>query len=983
MAVDIGPKIGIDGEKEFRQNLQNINQQLRTLGSEMKAVTSSFDAGDKSEKALAAQTDVLNRQIDAQKQKLSELQKGLEAAEGKYGKTDSRTLKWAQAVNDATTELNRMESELRGLNGGLDNTADKLDEAGDASDGLGGKFSALTVAAGDLISSGIEAMISAVGDLVSSFWNMDAASEEFRTALGRVNTAFSTSQVGAEGAEDVFRGFYQILGDTDTAAEASQLLSRLATSSEDAAEWINIAAGVSGTFGDSLPIESLIEAANETANVGTVTGTLADALNWVGISEDDFNAALESCSSTSERQALIMETLAGTYDEAADSFYDTNAVLVQTRDNQYALNAAMATLGGTVAQLKSEMLSEFIPSLQAAATAFNGILTGAAGAEQQLATAISQMVQTGAAMLPSFLQLGGQILSALLSGIVQALPTIAATVSQLGTQLWTYITGIAPQMLQAGLDLLNNVAVGIGNALPNVLQAVGEVLTGIFEYLTENGPSLLEHGAQILINLANGIIEAIPELVSQFSQVLVSITDYLRENLPEIAKQGARVVTELGVGIIKQIPALVAQLPELINAVFGALGEMASLALDVGLGIVQGIWEGIKNAAEWLVDKLAGWAGDILDSVKDFFGINSPSTVFRDEVGVQLGRGVAEGLDDSLTYVTQAAERIGSAVEAKILETQEALEQAQTDMVKETLNTQLEALETFRDEYTDALDDLRSRQLSMTDLLAGYGDLFTWTETEAGDVFDLGSLQSQINAIREYGSALENLKARGTSESLLNEIVGLSVDDATAYTKKLLSMTDEEYSSYIALWEEKQSLAADIAKQFYSSELASIEAEFVDKIPESLSGLKDELVSVGANCALGLAEGFQSESNAIQKAFVSTTQDALTAAEQAMGVHSPSTVWAGFGRNLALGLDEGFLGAMEGVASRMQRAIPTPTIDSIQDATAGAVNGLSAIMGNQRIVVEVPVIISGKEFFRTTLDDLRAVQKSNPEVAKA
>ena len=262
-------------------------------------------------------------------------------------------------------------------------------------------------------------------------------------------------------------------------------------------------------------------------------------------------------------------------------------------------------------------------------------------------------------------------------------------------------------------------------------------------------------------------------------------------------------------------------------------------------------------------------------------------------------------------------------------------------------------------------------------------NLFTWTETEAGDVFDLGSLQSQINAIREYGSALENLKARGTSESLLNEIVGLSVDDATAYTKKLLSMTDEEYSSYIALWEEKQALAADIAKTFYSSELASIEAEFVDKIPESLSSLKDELVSVGANCALGLAEGFQSESNAIQEAFVSTTQDALTAAEQAMGVHSPSTVWAGFGRNLALGLDEGFLTAMEDVSSRMQRAIPTPTIDSIQDATAGAVNGLSAIMGNQRIVVEVPVIINGKELYRATLDDLRAVQKANPEVAKA
>ena len=721
MAVDIGPKIGIDGEKEFRQNLQNINQQLRTLGSEMKAVTSSFDAGDKSEKALAAQTDVLNRQIDAQKQKLSELQKGLEAAEGKYGKTDSRTLKWAQAVNDATTELNRMESELRGLNGGLDNTADKLDEAGDASDGLGGKFSALTVAAGDLISSGIEAMISAVGDLVSSLWNLDESTEEYRKAQGRLNTAYEAAGYGADTAQEAYRGFYEILGDTDTATEASQLLAQLAESEEDVATWTEIAAGVSGTFGDSLPIEGLIEAANETAKVGTVTGTLADALNWVGIQEDDFNARLAECSTESERNQLIMETLAGQYDEAADAFYRNNEALVASRNAQAQMDEVTAKLGDTIAKLKTELTAQFFPDLAGLGDAFNGILTGAAGADQQLSTAISQMVQTGAAMLPSFLQLGGQILSALLSGIVQALPTIAATVSQLGAQLWTYITGIAPQIIPAGQELLNNLAIGIGNALPNVLQAVGEVLTGIFEFFTENGPSLLEQGAQILINLGNGIIEAIPELVSQFSQVLVSITDYLRENLPEIAKQGARIVTELGVGIIKQIPALLAQLPELINAVFGALGEMASLALDVGLGIVQGIWEGIKNAAGWLVDKLSGWADDILDSVKDFFGINSPSKLFRDEVG----------------------------------------------------------------------------------------------------------------------------------------------------------------------------------------------------------------------------------------------------------------------RYMAQGVGEGFAAEMPAVAAQMQRAIPTPTVETINNAAAGMVNGMAAISGSQRITVEVPVYIDGKEFFRTTLDDLRAVQKSNPEVARA
>lgn len=129
MAVDIGPRIGIDGEKEFRQQLSNINQQLRTLGSEMKAVTSAFDSTADSEEALVAQSKVLNQQIDAQKTKLTQLQKGLEASAEKYGENDTRTLKWAQAVQDATSTLNRMQSQLQNVQSqmaGSGNTYDNL-----------------------------------------------------------------------------------------------------------------------------------------------------------------------------------------------------------------------------------------------------------------------------------------------------------------------------------------------------------------------------------------------------------------------------------------------------------------------------------------------------------------------------------------------------------------------------------------------------------------------------------------------------------------------------------------------------------------------------------------------------------------------------------------------------------------------------------------------------------------------------------------
>ena len=128
MSVDIGPKIGIDGEAEFRKELGNINQQLRTLGSEMKAVTSAFAGNEKSQEALSAQAGVLTRQIEAQEQKLSRLEKGLASAAQKYGENDTKTLRWAQAVQDATADLNKMRAQLTRVEGELDDTAEAADE---------------------------------------------------------------------------------------------------------------------------------------------------------------------------------------------------------------------------------------------------------------------------------------------------------------------------------------------------------------------------------------------------------------------------------------------------------------------------------------------------------------------------------------------------------------------------------------------------------------------------------------------------------------------------------------------------------------------------------------------------------------------------------------------------------------------------------------------------------------------------------------
>lgn len=201
--------------------------------------------------------------------------------------------------------------------------------------------------------------VAGVTALTTAFLALDGATEEYRIAQGKLNTAYEAAGLGADNAARAYSSLYGILGDTDTATEASQLLAKIAKNEGDIETWTDIAAGAFGTFGDSLPIEGLIEASNETAKVGQVTGVLADALNWAGIMEDDFNERLSACGSESERNKLIMDTLAQTYEGAADAFYKNNSALVASRNQQSALQEITAGLGETSSNVKGKVLELF------------------------------------------------------------------------------------------------------------------------------------------------------------------------------------------------------------------------------------------------------------------------------------------------------------------------------------------------------------------------------------------------------------------------------------------------------------------------------------------------------------------------------------------------------------------------------------------------------------------------------------------------
>ena len=675
MPVNIGPKIGIDGEAEFRKNLNSIAQQIKTLGTEMKAVTSAFDANDKSQENLAAQAEVLNKQISLQEDRLSEISKALEYAKNNYDENSNEVQRWTQAMNNATTDLNKMrsrlsdiESEMSDTGDAADDMADGFDDAGDAAGKADSKISTVSIAIGNLAANAISAAVSGLKDLASAFLNLDETTEEYRIAQGRVNTAFEAAGYSTEAASTAYTEFYKILGETDTAAEASQLLAQLTESEQDLTEWTRIAAGVSGTFGDSLPIEGLIEAANETAKVGEVTGVLADALNWVGISEDEFNESLAECSDESERNQKIMETLAGAYDDASDAFYENNDALIQNRENQAKLDESLAILGDSVQRLKNRLLTEFIPGISDVAVAFSDLISGVEGADQEFSNAISDLVTEAVNKLPEFLDFGVQIITSVASGIIGSVPTLVASVPDIINSLLTALVELLPEILNMGTEMLNQLTTGIETGLPNMLARIPEIIVQFLTYITSQLPSILQAGTDVLNSLVTGIIEAIPMMVQSLPQIITAFVNYISVSLPTIIECGGEILINLVSGIIGALPQLIEAVPQIVEAIIEGIVALASNIVEIGKNIdewiiegltstigeyfgigediIRGIYNGIKSAASSiLMPGLVSTANTIVNTVKRQLGIASPSKVFAD-IGEDMALGLEKGWDN-------------------------------------------------------------------------------------------------------------------------------------------------------------------------------------------------------------------------------------------------------------------------------------------------------------------------------------------------
>lgn len=317
--------------------------------------------------------------------------------------------------------------------------------------------------------------------------------------------------------------------------------------------------------------------------------------------------------------------------------------MIQTGSN--ILLALINGVTGSLPQLVSAAAQIVSMLVQGLAQALPTLLPAAV---QMITTLITALIEQA----PMLIQSGMQLLQGLVQGIMNSLPTLIAAIPQILQALLDAFTTALPTVLNIGVDIILNIVNGLVSAMPQLVAMLPTVIQTLISTLTSNLPGIVQVGVNALVKLIDGLSQAIPQLVGYIPQIIASIVNTLASNLPQILQAGAQIIITLAGGLAKAIPQLISQIPAIVRSIWN--GFTSVNWGEVGLNIITGIASGIAGAAGKLVNAAVNAAKDALNWVKDKLGIHSPSRVFRDQVGVMIGRGMAVGIDRSQDVVNRS-----------------------------------------------------------------------------------------------------------------------------------------------------------------------------------------------------------------------------------------------------------------------------------------------------------------------------------------
>ena len=713
MNREIKTTLALDGDKAFKDAMSDAAREMRVLNSEMKASTAAFAGQENSTEALTAKSKILNAQVDQQKAIVAALAKAVQDSADKYGAADKKTDGYRIQLNNAQAALSKMENELGQTSSSLNSFGTEMKQEETKAEGLhsalskvGTGLKSFAGAAGQAAVAGIKAiglatMAAAAGAVAMGKQAIETADETQRLADVTGHTAEQIQIMQYQG---------KALGvDIETMTGAQAKLTKSMAGATDTTK------GTGAAF-KALGIEVRDKLTGQLRDSKTVMSEALDALGGVGNETERDALAMQIFGKSAMEMNPLIKAGGKALDELAASAQASGAIMSNEAvagldafgDNMDALKMSMTGIAGTA-------LSAMMPALQGATTQLQGLASAAAGAlksgdwsgfANQAGKLATDMIGKITQMLPAFIKVGTQILTSLIDALVTAIPVVLPQLIAGILQLFNAIVKMfgtqGPTLIRTAMDAIGALILGLLKALPLIMKAAIQIVLALVEGITKQlpvlipaavnaimtmtqalidnlpmiieaaiqlilalvqglinaMPQLLESAPKLIKGLIDGLIKALPMLIDAAIQLITMLVGYILDNLPMMVTAALEIMGALIVGILQAIPQLMQTVPKL----FKALGDKFK-EIDwgsIGKSIIDGIVEGIKRVASNIADAAKNAATGALNAVKSLLGIKSPSTVMRDQVGLQMGAGMAEGITGSAGTVKAAMGKLSS-----------------------------------------------------------------------------------------------------------------------------------------------------------------------------------------------------------------------------------------------------------------------------------------------------------------------------------
>lgn len=665
MASSFGGAIKLTGESEYRKALRDITSNLREVSSELKLTNTQFASGDKTVKETKTAYTNMNNTVQQQKEKINTLRTALAEAEKQYGSNNEKVKNFKTQLNNAENQLIQMENATNKSNKELKNMKSGFDDAGQGALQFGDLLKANVL--GDFITSGLKTVAGAVKQLGSVFLTVGKEAldsyADYEQLVGGVETLFKDSS-GI--VENYANNAYKTAGlsandymETVTSFSAS-LLQSLDGDTAKVAEVSNMA------------VTDMADNANK---MGTDMSSIQNA--YQGFAKQNYtmldNLKLGYGGTKSEMERLLSDAqkISGVkYDisNLNDVYQAIHVVQGELGITGTTAKEASTTIQGSVSAMKSAW-QNMLTGIADDNADFDGlinnlvdsIVTAGKNILPRVETIIDGVIELVMSTteiiiddLPQIIETGRGMISGLLQGIQEMLPELASSAFLIIQELVTSLLESLPQLLQMGIDLLTELINGISQTLPQLIPVMVEAVAGIAETLIDNIDTIVDAGINLIIGLADGLIAALPKLIERAPVIIDKLVTKLTDPdmIGRIIQAAGRLISELAIGLIQAIPKLLANIPQIINSIAkGLLNGIADLR-DVGKNLLKGLWEGMSGIKDWLWDKVKGMLNGLTDKIKGFFGIHSPSTLFKNEIGENLALGLGEGFTDTMKNVS-------------------------------------------------------------------------------------------------------------------------------------------------------------------------------------------------------------------------------------------------------------------------------------------------------------------------------------------